>query len=135
AVFQPHDKRVSDLDGRMGRMRPKLMERDHDEFIIYHPNAAADGHAALVDKTKTARLRIDLQDAPGRFQVEWFRPLDGVIQKGAAIKCGAVVELTAPWQGQDVVVRLLKSSDKRVGVYPGNPRSLPGLPHYEPVTG
>ena len=42
--FRPNDRRVSDPDGRQGKRRPKLMERGTDEFLVYHPNAAADGY-------------------------------------------------------------------------------------------
>jgi hypothetical protein len=76
------DDRVSDGDGRTGRRRPKLMERDKSEFLVYHPNAVADGKAARVDESKTARMRLDLRDAPETFQVEWFRAYDGVSAQG-----------------------------------------------------
>jgi hypothetical protein len=112
APFRANDDRASDRDGRTGRMRPKLMERGHEEFLVYHPNTATDGHSAVVDGRNTARLRIDLRDAPGPFQIEWFRALDGLAQEAVAVEGGAVVELTAPWQGHDVVVRLVKTSRK-----------------------
>jgi formylglycine-generating enzyme required for sulfatase activity len=108
AFFRPHDDRVRDLDGRTGKRRPKLMERGRDEFLVYHPNAATDGNAARVDQAKAARLRIDLTAAPGTFEVEWYRPLDGVARGGGTLAGGAARELTAPWRGCDVVLRLVK---------------------------
>src|SRR6185437_11933129 len=107
-LFQPDDRRVIDLDGRRGKRRPKLLGRGRDEFLVYHPNAAADGFSAEVDSTKTARVRIDLTDAPGVFRVEWYRALDGVVQDAGPVDGGAPRELMAPWQGQDGVLRLLR---------------------------
>ncbi|HEY7118967.1 MAG TPA: PKD domain-containing protein [Tepidisphaeraceae bacterium] len=113
--FQPNDARVSDADGRTGTRRPKLAQRDRDDFLIYHPNAAADSHAAIVDAVKTARLRIDLRDAPGKFQVEWFRPLDGVTKRSDPVEGGAERTLQAPWSGQDVVLWLHKVDSTHPG--------------------
>lgn len=110
--FVPNDPRVKDRDGRRGRLRPKLMERGTVEFLVYDPNAAADGHSARVDVTKTAHLQIDLRDAPGRFRVEWYRAFDGVSRAGGAVDGGAVRDLALPWTGQDVVLRLLQESAK-----------------------
>jgi hypothetical protein len=70
-------------------------------------NAASDGKTARTDEAKTARLRGDLRDCKGRFRVEWFRALDGVGQTAPTIDGGEERELTAPWKGQDVVLRLL----------------------------
>ena len=108
ALFQPTDNRVRDLDGRAGRLRPKLMERGQAEFLVYHPNAATDNKASRVDASKTARLRIDLSAAPGKFEGEWFRAYDGVSQKAGAVEGGAEREFVAPWKGQDVVLYLRK---------------------------
>ena len=101
---------MNDPDGRQGKRRPKLMERGTDEFLVYHPNAAADGFSAEVDPTRTARVRIDLTDAPGVFRVEWYRALDGVARDAGTVDGGAPRELMAPWEGQDVVLRLLKDA-------------------------
>lgn len=109
AQFQPNDRRVTDLDERQGRLRPKLMENGTSEFLIYHPNAAGDGYNATVDRSKTARLRLDLADTKGIYQVEWYRAFDGVAQSAEAIAGGAVRVLTAPWQGHDVVVRMVNT--------------------------
>ena len=65
-----------------------------------------------MDGRKTARLRVDLRDTPGPCQIEWFRALDGLAREADAVEGGAVVELTAPWKGHDVVVRLVKTSRK-----------------------
>lgn len=107
ALFTPDDEGVRDLDGRTGRLRPKLMRRGNVEFIIYHPNAATDNKAARVDEGRTARMRVDLSRAKGPFGVEWFRALDGAKQAAGTIDGGAEREMTAPWKGQDVVLRLL----------------------------
>jgi len=106
SLFQPNDTRVRDSDGRRGRRRPKLMERGTDEFLIYHPNAAADGHSAVVDGDKSASLVLDLKDASGKYQVEWYRAFDGATQRGAPVAGGGELPLQAPWRGQDVVLRL-----------------------------
>ena len=111
-LFQPNDGRASDLDGRKGRLRPKLMERGHNEFLVYHPNAAADDKASHVDQARTVRMRIDLKNAPGTFQIEWFRPYDGFAQKAGAVEGGVEREFVAPWKGQDVVLRLFVEGDK-----------------------
>lgn len=112
ARFQPNDARVSDLDGRSEKLRPKLMERGKDEFVIYHPNAASAGKTAKADRTKTARMRVDLTSAPGPFQIEWFRAYDGVAQTAGSVEGGAAREFSAPWPGQDVVLRLNNAPQK-----------------------
>jgi hypothetical protein len=106
AYFNPKDTLVSDADGQKAKQRPKLMQRGRDEFLVYHPNAGSDGNSAKVNKTKTARMKIDLTSAPGPFEVEWFRPYDGVAQKAEAVEGGAPREFEAPWKGYDVVLRL-----------------------------
>jgi hypothetical protein len=115
SLFQPNDTRVSDPDGRAGRLRPKLMERGTDEILIYQPNAAADAHDARVDETKTARLRVDLTGFSGKLQVEWTRALDGVSQKAGTIEGGTERDFVAPWQGQDVLLHLKRPERLRAG--------------------
>lgn len=105
--FEPDSKLAVALDGATEKTNIKVMRRGRAEFLIYHPNAAADGREAQVSE-KTARLRLDLREAKGRFAVGWYRAADGTAQKGQAIAGGRQVELTAPWPGADVVVRLLK---------------------------
>ncbi len=109
ARFRPNDARVTDPDGRTGRRRPKLMQRGQEEFLVYHPNAAAEGKAAQLDVSRAARVRIDLTQAQGPFRVEWFRAHDGATQAGPEVPGGAWQDLTAPWTGQDVVLRLLQA--------------------------
>ncbi len=104
--FQPNDARVRDGDGRQGRRRPKLMQRRLDEFLIYHPNALADGYSAVVDREKAASVILDLKDASGEYEVEWCRALDGAAQRAGSITAGRELVLQAPWHGQDVVLRL-----------------------------
>jgi hypothetical protein len=123
--FQPEDSLVKDLDGRNGQRRPKLAHRGNEEFLIYHPNATsvsqpadgsetksdrkrAEGRAHIVDRDKTARMRVDLRAALGTFGVEWFRPHDGTAQDGGTVEGGGMRDLAAPWKGFDVVLRLVK---------------------------
>ncbi len=107
AAFTPDDARATDLEGQVEKWRPKLMRRGYEEFLIYHPNAAGDSYAAQPDKQKTARLRVDLSSAKGSFQAEWYRPRDGVAQAGDTVQGGAAREFAAPWEGEDVVLRLI----------------------------
>ncbi|MBI5831278.1 MAG: DUF5060 domain-containing protein [Armatimonadetes bacterium] len=109
-LFVPDDQLAADLDGRAGKHRPKVMRRANAEYVVYHPNAAGDGREARVD-AKPARLSLDLKASPGRFAVEWYRALDGRAQVGDAVTGGAMREFTAPWPGQDVVLRLLRGGD------------------------
>ena len=106
--FEPDPALARDLDGRTGAAAPKVMRRGADEFLVYHPNAASDDRTTRADAAKTARLSLDLKKAPGRFQVEWFRAYDGAVQTADAVEGGAEREFVAPWQGQDVVLRLLR---------------------------
>lgn len=108
AYFQPDDTLVQDLDGRVGELRAQATHRGKDEFLIYHPNASAAGPESAVDARKTVKMRVNLSSAPGRFEVEWFRPHDGISQTGTAIQGGAYRELSAPWMGHDVVLRLVR---------------------------
>jgi hypothetical protein len=123
AYFEPDDTLATDLDGRAGQHRPKLMRRGHEEFLVYHPNAAepqfppdlpererrrAAGRFHLVDTGRTARMRVDLTPAAGSFEAEWYRTFDGVAAPGGVIKGGAPREFSAPWEGHDVVLRLIR---------------------------
>ncbi len=107
--FEPAHVLVEDQDGRTGVQAPRLMQRGKDEFLIYHPHAELDGQAACVDDDRPARIRLNLLDTSGSFSVEWFRAEDGRIQTGERINGGDWCELTAPWKGADVVVRLLRN--------------------------
>ncbi len=110
SLFQPNDGLVTAWASRPGDgWRPKLMQRGTAEFLVYNPNAFSEGQWADVDQNQQARMTIDLTLAPGPFQVEWYRALDGVALKGGTVQGGARLEFVAPWQGYDVVLRLLKS--------------------------
>lgn len=86
----------------------KLMRRGTDDYLAYHPNAASEGRNSTGDDRRTARLRIDLSGAQGEFSVEWYRPRDGLAQAGDRVAAARPVELTAPWPGCDVVLRLTR---------------------------
>jgi hypothetical protein len=105
--FVPDHALVEDADGRKAAQAPRLMRRGNDEFLVYHPHAAADEQAAHVTADTTARLWLDLRNAPGTFSVEWYRAEDGRSQTDADGSGGDRRELAAPWAGADVVVRLL----------------------------
>lgn len=107
--FEPAHTLAADLDGRTGTQAPKAMRRRADEYLVYHPNAAADGKEARVDATKSARLRLDLRAVRGRFAVEWYRALDGAAQDGGTVAGGRQREFTSPWAGHDVVLRLTRA--------------------------
>jgi hypothetical protein len=104
--FAPDHALVKDADGATGVRAPKLMRRSHEEFLIYHPNSAADDRNTRADASKTPGVILDLSTAPGRFTVEWFRALDGTAQPGGVIDGGKPQTLRSPWRGEDCVVRL-----------------------------
>ena len=111
SLFQPNDNLVTSFAIKPGySWRPKLMQRGASEFIVYNPNAGSEGQSATVEPTITASMTIDLTSAPGTFQVEWYRPHDGVAQSGGTITGGGLRNFTAPWQGYDVVLRLYTAS-------------------------
>lgn len=104
--FEPDHALVKDCDGAAAARAPKLMRRGQQEFLIYHPNAAADGKDARVDGAKTPGVVVDLSAASGRFTVEWYRAGDGTTQPGGTIEGGQSPTLRSAWRGQDCVVRL-----------------------------
>lgn len=104
--FEPDHGLVNDLENNAAIRALKLMRRGQQEFLVYHPHAAADGKEAAVSRTGAARLRIDLRAAAEPFAVEWYRARDGVSETGTPIEGDREVELTAPWSGEDVVLRL-----------------------------
>jgi hypothetical protein len=106
--FVPDHALATDLDGAPATRTPKLMRRGWEEFLVYHPNAAADQRDAKVDPNRTARMRIDLREAAGSFTVEWYRARDGLVHRGGSVEGGRVIEMAAPWSGHDVVLRLSK---------------------------
>jgi hypothetical protein len=106
--FEPDHGLVTDLDGRTGIQSPKVMRRGTDEYLIYHPNAAADGKEARVDVSRKVRLRLDLRVAHGLLSTEWYRTEDGTAYDGGIIQAGKEIELTSPWIGHDVLLHLAK---------------------------
>lgn len=111
-AFTPDHARAGDPGSARS---PRVMRRQRAEFLIYHPNAAADGQNAHPDATQTARIRLDLRDAPGTFAVEWCRADDGMALAGNDIQGGREVDFTAPWPGQDVILRLTSQSKDAAG--------------------
>lgn len=107
--FEPDHPLARDPDGGHDVRAPKLMRRGQDEFLLYHPNAAADGREAKVQSERKARVCLDLHKADDSFAVEWYRVHDGIAQQGEPITGGKEVVLMAPWPGHDVVLRLIKT--------------------------
>ena len=89
------------------------MRRGADEYLIYHPNAAANGKEARADISRNARLRLDLRDTRGPFSVEWYRVEDGVTYDVGIIQGGKEIDLASPWTGHDVVIRMVSVSDSK----------------------
>ncbi len=108
--FEPDHGLARDLDDAPASRAPKLMRRGQEEFLLYHPNAAADGRDAKARGERTARVRLDLRKAHGPFAVEWYRAHDGIARKGEPVAGGKEVELVAPWPGHDIVLRLVKAA-------------------------
>lgn len=104
--FRPDDALVKDADGATGASTPKLTRRGQDEFLIYHPNAAADGQAARPHTDRAAAMTVNLSAAPGQFEVEWLRADDGSTQTSPPVNGGTPQTLRAPWKGTDCVLRL-----------------------------
>jgi hypothetical protein len=121
AEFTPDHALVQDASGRTGARAPRLMRRGHSEFVMYHPNAGADGQDAQVAADVTARLRVNLREAQGSFAVEWYRAEDGRSQPGPNVAGGDWQDLTAPWAGADVVVRL-RQVDGQAAVHAEPPK-------------
>ena len=109
--YEPDHGLATDLDGRMEIQAPKVMRRKTDEYLVYHPNAAADGKAASVDTSRNVRLSLDLRNAHGRFSVEWYSAIDGTTNDGGVIAGGKEVDFASPWTGHDIVLRLVRMSD------------------------
>lgn len=108
ALFEPDHALVKDPAGAEGARIPKLMRRGQVEFLMYHPNAAADGQDARVDSAKTPAVVVDLSAASGKFAVEWYRAEDGLSQAGDDMAGGKLIKLASPWSGHDVVLRLVR---------------------------
>ena len=104
--FEPDHALVNDPEVKEATRAPKLMRRGQQEFLIYHPNAAADDRNTRADESKTPSVILDLSAASGKFSVEWYRAADGTAQPGGVIDGGKSQTLRSPWRGQDCVVRL-----------------------------
>jgi uncharacterized protein DUF5060 len=110
-LFQPDPGLMS--DNRPGAFQVndaesmEVMRRGGSEFIVYHPNYSVDGQGATLDANVAAGMRIDLSSYPGSYQVEWYRPHDGLVQTAGTVSGGAVRSFTSPWVGYDAVMRLL----------------------------
>ena len=109
-----------------GPSRAQCARRGRDEYLIYLPcasngelggdyglypdnNYKEDSRAAcMIDPGRTPGVTVDLTTASGTFRVEWFRPSNGASQSDTPIQGQANRTLTSPWQGSDVVLRLLK---------------------------
>lgn len=113
AGFVPDDARARDVGGREGKLRPQLARRGTEEFLVYHPHANRSGYDAAPDPTTSASFRIDLRDAPGRFDLEWYRPMDGTALRTLPVQGGVERVLTAPWPACDVVARLTRRTEDR----------------------
>lgn len=112
---------------RNGPSRAQCARRHFEEYLVYLP-CAQDGErggnreggsgpqksrgACRVDPKKTPGVRLDLRNATGTYQVEWYRVDDRTSRRGAPIEGGGFRLVTSPWQGADVVVRLLKDKPR-----------------------
>ena len=107
SLFQNNNTLVTPWAMRPGdSWRPILMRRGNQEFVVYDPNAFSEDEYSDVDTNQTASMTIDLSSAPGTFNVEWYRPIDGLTASGGTANGGASRTFTAPWRGYDVVLRL-----------------------------
>lgn len=104
--FEPNDALVKDAAGATAVRAPKLMSRGREEFLIYHPHAAADEQHARPHDSTAAALSVDLRGTSGSYTIEWYRAADGQVRADPPIAGGDWRELAAPWIGADVVVRL-----------------------------
>lgn len=105
AEWTPEENLARDADDQAKPNEVKASRRQHQEILVYHPNAAKAGLTPELKKS-AARLRLDLSGFPARLRAEWFRPHDGLSTSGGTVEGGSVVELTAPWEGFDVVLYL-----------------------------
>lgn len=105
--FEPDHALAEDAAGGSDVQSPRLVRRGLQEFVIYHPHAAADAQSAQPESDTQARLRLDLRGAPGTFAVEWYRAEDGETLAGDQVAGGDWRELVSPWTGADIVVKLL----------------------------
>ncbi|HEY2416072.1 MAG TPA: DUF5060 domain-containing protein [Pirellulaceae bacterium] len=106
--FEPDHTLAQAVAAQSDAQSPRVMRRGWQEFLIYHPHASADEQAAQVNTAATAQIRLDLRAAEGKFSVEWYRAADGHSQTDADVTAGNWCNLTAPWPGADVILRLLE---------------------------
>jgi hypothetical protein len=100
--FEPDVGLIPNAHGAKG------MRRQHEEFLIHHPNAIGEGRDVRPDASATARFQLDLSSARGAFAIEWCRAKDGVTIRKGTVQGGGIVELLAPWSGSDVILRLTR---------------------------
>ena len=111
-------KLATDADGRERNGYIKLMRKDYEEFILYHPNACRFGIRGLPDENRHAAFYIEFiyNDFLNNFLVsnvsydmEWYRPSDGISEKGGRFVGKGRIKFVAPWKGTDAVLYLKKS--------------------------
>lgn len=87
---------------------PKLMKKGMDTWLVYHPNAAANGRAATVNDSECARFELDLSGTgETAYAGEWVNCSNGkAMPVEQPIIGGEKRTFVAPWQGTDVVFRL-----------------------------
>ena len=102
SLFKPNDALVTDWARRAGdTWKPKLMQRGTQEFLVYNPNAYSEAQYSATDP-QAASMTIDLTTAAGTFNVEWYRPYDGLAQNGGTVTGGAPRLFTSPWTGSEL---------------------------------
>ncbi|OQX51369.1 hypothetical protein B5M47_00745 [candidate division CPR3 bacterium 4484_211] len=131
ALFTPDDSLAAQInapspEGNSGPSRAQVARREYDEFLIYVPNSEDGEVSGFLEGTRssaersrqeaalntdvTPEIQLDLRSALGEFTVEWYRPYDGLVQTGGVVNGGDYRQLTSPWRGYDVVVRLVLSA-------------------------
>jgi hypothetical protein len=105
--FRADNARVSSTDPADAAFPPKLTRRAWHELLIYHPNAAGEDRHVHADPARTATLTVDLSPSASAYLAEWFDLASGESLEGGVFLGGAPIELAAPWQGRDVLLRLL----------------------------
>jgi len=81
--------------------------------MIPEPNLASSayclanrGEEYLVYLPESREVVIDLQDAPGLFEVEWFNPEKGEFIESGSINGGSKLSFTSPFENPDVLLYL-----------------------------
>jgi hypothetical protein len=88
-----------------GKRRPQVMRTEEKKsFLVYHPNASADGGRANVG-SGTASFTI--KDLPSEtYKTTWMRADDGKFDTTSFTHSGGDKQFSAPWAGIDVVFYL-----------------------------